>query len=307
MSIEVWLPYPKAPQYEVSTCGRVRREGRVTKGSKGPGGYMVTSITKAKKMRVHRLVALVHVPNPSPGIKPIVNHINGVRDDNRAVNLEWVTPAENSQKAAAMHGIKAKRAPRDDSPLPDEEWRKIWTKTGDTIEVSSLGRVRRRTTITYGCLNDGYKYVSNNLAVHRLVASAFIPNPEDKPLVNHIDGNRSNNVVPNLEWVTHSENSVHARDTGLRSKKGGGGRPVERIDRQGNVTLYPSIASASKDTGCPCSNISAVCSSKKKSAGGYAWKYAKIPSVADQQESPVGQNAVFSILNDDPLWQELGL
>ena len=57
--------------------------------------------------------------------------------------------------------------------------------------------------------------VRRGLRVHRLVAHAFIPNPEHKPCVNHIDGDRKNNAVDNLEWVTKQENSIHAyRRTG---------------------------------------------------------------------------------------------
>ena len=56
--------------------------------------------------------------------------------------------------------------------------------------------------------------------IHRLVAEHFIPNPEGKPQVNHIDGNRSNNCADNLEWVTNSENTAHAYRTGLAKPKG---------------------------------------------------------------------------------------
>lgn len=55
-------------------------------------------------------------------------------------------------------------------------------------------------------------------SIHRLVALAYIPNPEDKPCVNHIDGNKLNNDVSNLEWTTYSENAIHAVETGLKGQ-----------------------------------------------------------------------------------------
>lgn len=64
----------------------------------------------------------------------------------------------------------------------------------------------------------GYKFVrigDKSQPLHRIVASAFIPNPENKPEVNHIDGNKCNNAVSNLEWVTRDENVKHAKNNGL--------------------------------------------------------------------------------------------
>ena len=64
--------------------------------------------------------------------------------------------------------------------------------------------------------NKGYK---RKFPLHRLVAQHFIPNPDNKPTVNHIDGDKSNNSVSNLEWLTYSENTKHAYDTGLNSQR----------------------------------------------------------------------------------------
>lgn len=108
-----------------------------------------------------------------------------------------------------------------------EEWRKSSVSIG--LEVSSLGRVRschtgkiRATTID----NAGYYRISNyskitkkthNRLLHRLIAIEFIPNPMNLYCVNHIDKNRKNNAIYNLEWVTTIDNNLH----GLRGKKRG--------------------------------------------------------------------------------------
>ena len=101
--------------------------------------------------------------------------------------------------------------------------------------VKSLARQRRNSKGLYmqkekllslTNTSTGYKKVElvkngkkKSYKVHRLVAMAFIDNPENKPEVNHIDGNKINNHVDNLEWVTSSENSIHAYKTGLSSQK----------------------------------------------------------------------------------------
>jgi NUMOD4 motif/HNH endonuclease len=80
-----------------------------------------------------------------------------------------------------------------------------------------VGRIRSKSLSVVLC-KDGHR---NHVNIYRLVAEVFIPNPENKPFVNHIDGNRMNNRLDNLEWVTCSENFKHAIKHGLFIPKRG--------------------------------------------------------------------------------------
>lgn len=89
-------------------------------------------------------------------------------------------------------------------------------------QVSSSGAVTRNNKEIKTRVRNGYysftecvNNIKRDVAVHRLVAQTYIPNPENKPCVNHIDGNKLNNNVSNLEWVTHKENSQHTSKLGL--------------------------------------------------------------------------------------------
>lgn len=84
------------------------------------------------------------------------------------------------------------------------------------LKGNLIGKKSKYVAISYRDSNKKVKH----LKIHKLVAKAFIPNPENKPCVNHKDGNKLNNNVLNLEWVTHQENCYHAVDTGLNPKRG---------------------------------------------------------------------------------------
>lgn len=104
----------------------------------------------------------------------------------------------------------------------------IWKESEiQGLFVSNLGNIRINDNFfkKYYKFNfNGYKAIhiyNHTYYIHRLVAKAFIPNPQSKPCINHIDGNKENNRIDNLEWVTYSENNKHAYKMGLKfpSKK----------------------------------------------------------------------------------------
>ena len=120
------------------------------------------------------------------------------------------------------------------------------------------------------CLTvDGKK---RTVKVHRIVAETFIPNPEGKPQVNHIDGNKRNNCVENLEWCTNSENQIHSYRVIGNENHGGDGLKTPVICVEMNKT-YCSVRAAARDTGVCASNISRACQKKRKAAGGFHWNY----------------------------------
>ncbi|MBO7712938.1 MAG: HNH endonuclease [Methanobrevibacter sp.] len=132
-----------------------------------------------------------------------------------------------------------------------------------------------------GYLTVSFGHKSTKRLVHRLVAKAFIPNPDNKAQVNHIDGNKTNNNVSNLEWCTCSENLIHKHRVlghkgawfGKFGKNNPSSKPVIQLKNNKIINKFDCIAEAERMTGISHSSISACCKNKSKTAGGYEWEY----------------------------------
>lgn len=114
-----------------------------------------------------------------------------------------------------------------------------------------------------------------NQFIHRLLATHFIPNPENKAHVNHIDGNKQNNDLSNLEWNTPKENAQHAIRIGLTAKRTADQCvAILQYDLDGNlIREHVSIHEAGRTSGVAWQNISKVVRGIRPKAGGFFWKY----------------------------------
>lgn len=168
--------------------------------------------------------------------------------------------------------------------------------------VKSMGRIKANNQPTKEKLmkkyiGRGYYRVAlyldgkmKNKSVSRLVAQAFIPNTENKPCINHINGIKTYNIVENLEWCTVLENSQHAYNTGLTTKTPINfiytSKEIAQLDINNNIIkIYPSAKEASRVTGINHSSINTCArgfrTDKRRisekinanTAGGYKWQY----------------------------------
>ena len=165
-----------------------------------------------------------------------------------------------------------------------EEWKDVVGYEG-LYQVSNFGNIKSlfrykrqlKPVIRNGyesvklCKNKNAKFVS----VHRVVAEAFIPNPQKLPIVNHKDENKQNNCVENLEWCTNVYNINYGNAQEKKAQKFF--RSVRKFSLEGEfLKEYPSIKAAAKETGLPHSSISFCCSGRYHTSGGYKWKYKEV-------------------------------
>lgn len=184
-----------------------------------------------------------------------------------------------------------------------EIWKDIDGYEG-LYQISNLGNVKSLTNRSNHKeerilkLNTNSKYYLVNLCkntkrktllIHRLVAKAFIDNPNNLPQINHINGNKLDNRAVNLEWCTCRANIIHSIKNGLKVTKKGKENPmygrknenanrsvkVSKYDMNDNyIETYSSIREAGIKNNISEFTISNVCNGRGKSAGGYKWRYA---------------------------------
>lgn len=164
--------------------------------------------------------------------------------------------------------------------LPNEIWKEIPKEiinNDKKYEISNFGRfkdINSKIKNKMSICSNGYYEVKINkkhFKIHLLVAKIFIPNIENKPFVNHKDGNKLNNNVLNLEWVTQSENTQHAYDIGLCSNT----RKIIQYDKEGIniINEFNSIMEASRKLNICNSSIYYCCKGITMVSGNYHFKY----------------------------------
>lgn len=278
-SVEVWKTSSVFAKYEVSNFGNIRHKGAIYSKCTVPkhigseGMVYVTlrdNESKKKFIPLCKIVASEFVPNNNGG--ETLTFIDGNKSNCCCKNLKW------------------------DDCLEYEEWRQIKGYEG-LYEISNKGRVRsisrsvpvgssfafrnarirklnKKQNGYYGLLLSK-NHKNKNFLVHRLVADAFLPNPNDFPQINHKNEDKSDNRVENLEWCTEKYNSNYGTrmDRIRKNNPKLKGKRVLCIDSFGKIiNSYESIQSVKKDGHNPAL-VHMCCVGSRHKHHGYIWKF----------------------------------
>lgn len=158
------------------------------------------------------------------------------------------------------------------------------TVTGEVISNMRKNPHKMRIGVSnsgYGRVELFLNGVKRRFSVHRLVAMAFVPNPDGKPEVNHLNGDKLDNRVANLEWTTHGENLKYSFDhldrkvwcDGLTGADVPTSIPVVQLTKEGEVVQVFDSAACAGRAGFTAAHVTACCKGKRKTHGGYKWNH----------------------------------
>ncbi len=244
----------KVTYYAISTDGKLRNliTNRYLKGSilNTYRMYNLTVEGKKKNIMEHRLVALMFLPNPEN--KPFIDHINGIRTDNRLENLRWCTNKENCQNLH-LDSIYTTKGIVSYSLSEEDLQGEVWKQKDDIdLYVSNFGRAKSKGKIIKGTVRtDGYHEIKvsslqKGILTHRLVWEAFYGKIPEKMVINHKNGIKNDNRLDNLEMVTHQQNMAKASE----ETNAWNFRKVGEFDRQGNkLREFANASVAAREIG----------------------------------------------------------
>lgn len=197
--------------------GRLRnvKTGRWLKGGENKGYHFYSLYFKGKQyiLYTHRVVAEYFIPNPKPEEYTIVHHIDGDKNNNNYLNLEWTSPKKHNESMKKLNQINQKRGPQK-KILNIKEYGKVAqfrnspyyaTEDGKILNLEKKIELNPSRTGKYYRINAAYG-LNKKFLVHRMVWEAFNgPIPENVD-IDHIDGDQSNNSLNNLQILSRSEN-----------------------------------------------------------------------------------------------------
>lgn len=272
----IWKPVEGAEGYFVNMEGKVKgRRGKVLKGYISSIGYLMFKVGKeGRQLPIHRVVAQAFIGDIPEGW--VVNHLDEVKTNANVMNLEICTISHNIRHSVASRKPTSKQG----AVIEDlSGWKPIPSiptamahPSGRVASLDRYGKLRERLGNRLDC---GYLQVmvgGKKCAMHRLIAETFCPNPNNYPIVNHIDEDKLNNCASNLEWCTYQHNTLHgtARQRAVEKVS----KPVVTKDSDGNIMHTFKSATEAGRHGFTQECVSYCLNGRQKTHKGLYWSFA---------------------------------